>query len=435
MSVVETEGSLARPAVYGIAVRAIGLALGLATAMFLARHLAAEDLGNYQSVLAICIVLAGQSSALVERPASRRIAASDRGDRSALSQEVASAHLVAGTVVLATSLLLVASSLLPGVPDSTRAVLRVVGLVVPALAVQSLRQWIALPLQGVAASLGPEQLGQPLVFLGVAGLAASLGWLGPMEALVIYAFACWFVWLVSSWRSGLLVHLVEGVRRLPAVRSHRARMREGRPFVVLAAVGVLPVYATVPLVAALLGSADAGRTAIAVQLSGLVGVPLQMVSLAMMPRCARLHRDRNTAALDGLVRRACTISLVFGLVLAALLLVSLDTILRLLGPSFAAASGLVVVLVLGQLLSAALGPNGPTLQMIGLERQAVRIESLATVLRLVAVAVAAALGSTLGVAFAITVTVMLRNLLLSATLYRRAGILTLPVLSRGHVAG
>ena len=121
---------------------------------------------------------------------------------------------------------------------------------------------------------------------------------------------------------------------------------------------------------------------------------------------------------------------VSGLGLAVLLLVSLDTIVGVLGPSFAPMSDLVPVLVFGQLVNAALGPNGPTLQMIGLERDAAWVETASTVVRLVAVALAAAFGSIFGVAIAVTVTTILRNLLLSATLHRRVGILTLPQLPR-----
>lgn len=422
--------SLARPTAKGIAVRAAGMALSLAVAIFLARRLAAEDLGAYQGVLSICIILGGLASATVERPASRRISALDDDDREELPNEVALAHLVAGAAVLAIVVALLAGSFLPGLSGSARVTMRLVALVAPGIAVLSLRQWIALPLQGVAASLAPEQVGQPILFLAVAGLAANRAGLDPVEALVIYAAVSWATWLLSSWRSGLLTLLRAGLRALPRRPNLRPRFREGRPFVLLTTVGVLPVYATVPLVAALLDLADAGRLAIAMQVTGLVAVPLQIVSQAILPQCTRLHRDGETRALNTLVRSASTISLVLGLVLATALLVGRDTILSALGPSFAATSELIPILVVGQLVNAALGPNGPTMQMIGLEREAAWLESVATVFRLVAVVIAASIGNIVGVAFAITVTTTLRNVLLSTSLYRRAGILTLPQLPR-----
>jgi len=394
--------------------------------IFLARLLAAEDLGVYQGVLSISVIIGGLAAALAERPASRRIAAIKEKDSAELPTAIASAHILVALALLAIVFSLVVVSLLPGVPHATRVTLRVVSLVAPALAIQSLRQWIALPLRGVAASLGPEQIAQPIVFVGLAGIVATSTILGPFETLLIYSCACWLVWLVASWRSGLLVHLRDGAR----ARSHgpglRSCLREGRPFLLLTAVGVLPIYATVPLVAALLGAADAGRLAIALQLTGLVVVPLQITSLAVMPQIARLHRDSDMGAVAALVRTASTISLALGLGLAALLLISANTILGTLGPSFAATSDLIPVLVLGQLINAAFGPNGPTLQMVGLERTAAWIETAATLLRLGAVAFAAAAGNVLGVALAITVTTMLRNLLLSTTLFRQAGIITLP---------
>jgi O-antigen/teichoic acid export membrane protein len=422
--------SLARSTAAGIAVRAVGMALGLAMAIFLARTLAAEELGAYQGVLSICIILGGLASATSERPATRRIAALDDADATGLRSEIAMAHVVAGVAVLAVVLALVAASLVPAVPDTARATLLVAALVTPVVAVLSLRQWIALPLQGVAASLGPEQIGQPILFIGVASFTAHQAGLGPFRALAVYAVVGWAVWLLSSWRAGLLALLREGIRDLPSKQSVRRRFREGRPFVVLTMVGVLPTYATVPIVAALLDLSDAGRLAIALQLTGIVVVPLQIVSLATMPTCATLHRDGDTAAIDTLVRTASTLSLAGGVALTVPLLLGLDPILRVLGPSFAASSSLVSILVIGQLVNAGLGPNGPTLQMIGLEREVVWVETAATILRLVAVVVAARAGSIVGVAFAITVTTALRNLALSTTLYRRAGILTLPHIPR-----
>ena len=426
----EVSQSLAQSTAYGIAVRATGMASGLVVAVFLARNLEAEDLGAYQGVLSICIILGGLAASTAERPASRRIAALDDHDRTGLPAEIGVAHLVVGTAMFAIVVVLLLASLAPGVPEATRVTMRLAALVAPGVAVLSLRQWIALPLQGVAASLGPEQIAQPIAFLGLAGLVAFHAGLGPAEALVIYAFVGWVVWVVASWRSGLLALVRAGLRTLPSRADMRQRFSEGRPFVLLTTVGVLPVYAIVPLVATLHGLADAGRLAIAVQLTVLVAVPLQIVSLAIMPRCARLHRDDDIRGLDTLVRTASTISFVAGLGLAALLLVSLDSIVGVLGPSFAPISDLVPVLVFGQLINAALGPNGPTLQMIGLERDAAWVETASTVVRLVAVALAAAFGSIFTVAIAITATTILRNLLLSATLHRRVGILTLPQLRR-----
>jgi len=426
MSRLGAARELARPTAYGIAVRAAGLFLGLLASIFLARMLAAEDLGVYQGVLSSSIIIGGLAAALAERPAARRIAAIEDRESDELPTEIASAHVLVGLALSALVFALVTASFLPGVPHATRVTLRVLALVAPAMAIQSLRQWIALPLRGVAASLGPEQIAQPIVFVGLVGIVASRTTLGPFETLLIYSFACWLVWLVGSWRSGLLAQLREGARAIPRGLGLRPRLREGRPFLLLSAVGVLPIYATVPMVAALLGAGDAGRLAIALQLTGLIGIPLQISSLAIMPQSATLHRDNATEALGALVRSASTISFALGLGLAGLLLVSAGTILSLLGPSFAATSELIPLLVLGQLVNATLGPNGPTLQMVGLERTAARIEAATTVVRLAAVAVAAATGNILGVALAITVTTMLRNLLLSTTLYRQVGIITLP---------
>ena len=171
MSGREVARSLARPTINGIAVRAVGLTFGLGVAAFLARNLGAQDLGAYQGVLSIGVILGSLAAATAERPVSRRIAGLDEEDPKELPREVLLAHVVVAIAIVAIVLVLAAGSLLPAIPEEVRMTLRLAALVAPGIAILSLRQWIALPLQVVAASLAPEQLGQPIVFPGVAWLA------------------------------------------------------------------------------------------------------------------------------------------------------------------------------------------------------------------------------------------------------------------------
>lgn len=432
MSGAEVSRWLARPSGSGAVVRATGLGLGLVVAVFLARTLGAQDLGVYQAVLSIAVILGSLTAATAERPAARDVAALDADERDEVGYVVARAHMVVALALVVIVALTLAISFLPVVAESLRGTLRLAALIAPGLALLSLRQWLALPLQGVAKSLFPEQVAQPVLFLALAGLVAYQAGLVPTSALLCYALVVWIVWLIASYRSGILGLLREGLRQKPWVPGLATGMRDGRHFVLLTAGTVLPVYATVPLVAALLNPTDAGLLAISLQLTGLVAVPLQVVSLAMMPHCVRLYRSGDSAGLNTLVRAACSISAAAAVVLAVVLLLSLDTILTMLGPSFAAAGPLVPVLVIGQLVNATLGPNGPTLQMIGAEREVGWIEALVTVVRLAAVALAAIAGSVFAVAVVVTLTVILRNLMLSITLHRKTAILTLPTLSWGH---
>ena len=428
MSDADPAPSLLGPTAWGIAVRAAGMALGFGVALFLARVLGAEDLGAYQGVLSIAIILASVAAATAERPAARRIAALPADDPEALGAEVGLAHLVVGLATLSIVVTMLVASLVPSVPDGAAITLRLAAFVVPGLALISLRQWIALPLRGVAVSIGPEQVALPLAFVGLLGLVRQQAELGASEALLAYAAACWLVWLVTIWWSGLLGFVGDSLRSRPADLGGvvRARAREGRSFVVLAIVSVIPIYATVPLVAVLLDLEAAGQLAIGLQLAGLVAVPLQIVNLVVVPRCAKLHQDGDIVGLEALVRTASGLSLGLGLGLALVVLLAVDSILGLLGPSFDAAGELLPILVVGQLINAAFGPNSPALQMIGRDRDAARAESVATVARFIIVACAALAGSLLGVALANAATTALRNVLLSTLLYRRTGILSLP---------
>ncbi len=419
---------LTRPTAYGLGVRGLGIALRVMVAVFLARALGARELGAYQGVLSIGIILASLAAANAELPASRRIAAIPGDDRPALANEVGVAHLVVGLVTAVIAVTLAAVGVLAPVSVATSRTLFLVAAVTPGLAAVSLRQWIALPLRGVAASLGPEQVGLPVVFVGLAMLLSLSAELDAPEGLLAYALACWMTWVLAAWWSGILSLLVEGIRAsgTSLVGSLRPRLREGRSFVVLALVGPVSAYAIVPLVAALLSLSSAGRLAIALQMAGLASVPLQIVSLAIMPRVAALRPTGDLAGVIEVVRTGSALSLGLGLGIAVIVLVSMGPVLDILGPSFAAAVDLIPVLLVGELVSAASGANSPTLVMLGMERDGVRMETVATIVRFVAIAVAASVGDILTVAWAIAATTALRNVLLSTLLHRRTGILSLP---------
>lgn len=419
---------LARSAVRGLLVRSVGLALGFVSAAVLARTLGAEGLGAYQGTLALGVIGGGLAAAITERPTTRRLATLDPVvGKPTVAAEIQVAHVAAGLAVIAVVLGLLVASVVPGVPDAWRAALRVAALITPGAALLSLRQWIALPLRGVAASIAPEQIAAPILFLVLLGAVSTRFLVRAEVVAVLYALATMVVWIVAAWRLGVLAAIRRArrpTRWLPVLVD---RVREGRPFVGLTTWGLLPVYATIPIVAALGDVADAGRFAVAQQVAGLVGVPLQIVSLAAMPRCARLHAEGDDVGLAKVVRLACGLSLGLGGLCALVLAIGIEPILAVFGPGFAAAAQLVAVLVAGQLVNAALGPNGPTLQMIGREHDARRIEAATTVVRLVAVAVAASAGSAVAVAGVVAATTVARNVALTVTLHHRSGILALPL--------
>lgn len=426
MNPTDVVRSLIKPALSGGAVRAVGVVFSLGLGLFLARTLGPEQLGAYQATLSVSIILGAIGIAGTAQPSVRRIATLTGGDEAALAREVALAHLQTGVALMAIEVALLAGAVIAGASGPTRSLLLHAALVVPGLALLSLRQWIALPLKGAAWSLAPEQIGLPIVIAVLVLLVAGPDGLAASAALVMYAMACGLVWLVTGWRSGLLALLLRGLRPSPAVADLRARFGAGRPFVILAIVDMLSQYTAVPLVAGLLNLESAGQLAIATQFATFVGLPLQVISLTVIPRCVQLHRDRDLVGLETLVRAVSALSFVLSASLAIGLGLFFDVVLDVVGPGFGQSGQLLPIVIIGQLINAASGPNGSTLWAIGRERDVVRVQSVATTLHLAAVAGAAFSGSVVGVALAMVASNAIRNVMMSVVLYRRVGVVLLP---------
>jgi O-antigen/teichoic acid export membrane protein len=418
--------SLIKPTLSGGAVRAAGVAFSFGVGLFVARTLGPEQLGAYQATLSVSIILAAIGIAGTAQPSMRRIAALTDGEGMGISREVALAHVQTGVALLVIEVALLSGAAFAGASDATQSLLLHVAMLIPGLALLSLRQWIALPVQGTAGSLAPEQIGLPVVFALLVLLVAGPAGLAASEALVMYALACGLVWLVTAWQSGLLALLFRGLQPGPAVADLPARFRVGRPFVILALVDMLSTYTVVPLVAGLLNLESAGQLAMATQFAMLVGLPLQVISLTIMSQCIQLHRDHDVGGLESLVRTAATLSFGLSAVLAIGLYLFFDVVLGVVGPGFGQSGQLLPILIVGQLINAVTGPNGPTLWVVGRESDVVRVQSVAAILHLGAVAGAAYSGSVVGVAVAVVAASAIRNVLMSLVLYRRVGVVLLP---------
>ena len=174
--------------------------------------------------------------------------------------------------------------------------------------------------------------------------------------------------------------------------------------------------------AQMLSAADAGLYRVGVQ----IAMALQVIANALFSVysaqiSAAFHaEDRARAA--RLARSAVRISSAIAIPTALILLAAAPFILDQIGPEFSGALPVLIVLIFGQLAFTLTGPCGLVLAMSGNERINLAITIGGTVLVLVAVPIAAYFFGLTGIAVAMSVTLLLRNLIAYAVVRQKEGI-------------
>lgn len=147
----------------------------------------------------------------------------------------------------------------------------------------------------------------------------------------------------------------------------RDRLRDGLPFVSVS-IGAVILQRCLPLViAAACGFQATALFAIGLQYAALPEIPLGIVNLCMIPRCARCFQQGDTAAARHIVRLAATLTVGVALVLSLLTWLLAPTLLALLGRSFQGVEAIFPTLLLAAIVNAVAGPAIPVMQTMKLE--------------------------------------------------------------------
>lgn len=256
------------------------------------------------------------------------------------------------------------------VNDSKGELLRpvLVGLLlVPIVALTSIRQAAMQGLGRVVLARIPETLVAPAVFLGFIGGAylvarhsISATWVIGLQAV---AFLAAFVLGAAILRRSLPHH----AKTEQPEHAMREWVRSALPLLLFSAIQALNAQVEVILLGAIKSSRDAGLFSVAVRASGIVPFVLLAAGYPLSPMIARLHASGETALLRKTVRRAAIGIFVASLPLAVGVVVFARPLLALFGGEFKGGVTALVVLSVGQLVYAAMGLAGTVLVMTGNE--------------------------------------------------------------------
>lgn len=272
---------------------------------------------------------------------------------------------------------------------------------------------------GVISAVAPERLVRDGLMLAIVLLAAAFSVTSPDATTVLSAL------LISSVATAGL--LLWSALKLwpPQLRSAelayvpRDWWHLAFPVMIMTGVDVILNRAGLIL---LVWSGDthaAGIFALGLNLALLLILPRMAVGTFFAPNVSRLHASQDGKALQSLFARATVLTTAGTITLALPLLLLTEPLLRFFGEEFAAAAPITQVLVAGQIVAAAMGPQQSLLTMTGRERVAATLMVIGALINVMGCALGIALYGAMGAAVATAATSIIWNGAMTIYISRR----------------
>ncbi len=333
--------------------------------MLLAAWMGAEAFGLYSYAWAWVAVIAtiaglGFGSTSVRFLASYRIEQSSARIRGLLGFGRA-LTLSAGTVAAAGSIVL-ASVLANDSPYLNS--LRLALVAVPALAFLQLEAAYARAFNWMTLSTLAEQIGRPVLLIV---LGAALYEFGGRPTAEAYVVACLLAYVIATFVQHVVVD--RRLRRVmgagPGERETALWMRVSAALLVISGSQMIRINTDLVLVGTLLEPAELGIYTAAVRTATLVSFALGIGSVVAQPHLSALHSRRDRAELKRFLAATTRWIFVASLLAGIVVVVFGARILEFFGPDFTSGYPSLLILTLGHVLVAVLGPLTSFLMMTG----------------------------------------------------------------------
>jgi O-antigen/teichoic acid export membrane protein len=416
--------ALARSSVYGLLIYVIGAGLTFLVQLLIARLLHAEGYGIYSYVWAwVSLLSYGATLGFVgfvlrftsSYRASEQWSLMSGSIRFALKRSLA-ASLAISTIGLLT-LWLRSDHLQPEF-----AVSMAIGLVtVPLVTLHLVGASIVRVFGGFIAAVIPERVFRDTLLLAILGIAAwSAVWPFNVEAVLAGS-------LVANAATLALVAYAafrrwpEQIKRIKPDYLPQGWWAFAFPVMIMLGLDILIMRSGVLVLGWRGAIAEAGIFALGFNLAMLVQLSRAAVGIYFSPAASELHARGDFAGLQSLFARATMLSVVGGAILTVPVLLLTHPLLRLFGHDFDSAVRIVQILVIGQFIVAAAGPQQTLLTMTGHERSAAATMLVFTTLTFVGCGIATINHGAMGAAVATAVTLVAWNLTMAIQIERRLG--------------
>ena len=344
-------------------VRGLGMVALFGFEVTLARWLGAGGYGAFSFALAVAMVVSRLAPLGWLNASTRYVSAFVSSHQLGLLRgTLIMAHAVTGFGLAISALLL----MLLGLTWQSATLALYIPHILPlmfALTVVELHRYV---LRG----LHSGDLGEALSVLFLPVLAAASVWIfgirDPATATYAYSLACLPLILLST--IAIAYRIPAGVWRVPA----RYQMRDWSAAGLAMLVGSLSDELTTRMAVIILGTLgnehEAGLYQAAARLALLNVFVLRVVTPVAAPTISALHQEGKFTELRSMFGRLCLMSLIGTLPIFVLFQLAAEPVLGWFGPEFTEAGGVLRLLSVGYLVSAATGPCATALMMIGRER-------------------------------------------------------------------
>lgn len=329
----------------------------------------------------------------------------------------------AASIVLASIGTAVIVALADHLPDAKEAGLLIGMATIPAMTMYLISAALVRAFGGVATALLPERIVRDALLSALVAIMAAFA-IRPVDAPGVLTAL-----LVSSMLTAALA-LVLMLRILPAhLRGMRPAFSVAQwcttllPLTVLSLLDILMVRTGVILLGWLEHIREAGIFALGFSIATLILLPRVAVATMFAPTAADLHAREDHIGLQRLFARAALLSFAVSGLLAAPLLIFMEPVLRFFGDDFAQGAQIARLLVIGQLIAAAMGPQQHLLTMTGEERVAALEMAVSAGLNVAGCFIAIKLFGAIGAAAVTTLVIVIWSAIMAVSIYRRLNLL------------
>ena len=414
--------TLARGAGIAFVIQATGTGLKYLTQILLARWMGASEYGIYAyaftwaNLLSVFATLGFTTGVLRFVP--EYLAKKDWVHLRGLIRRVRQIVFLAGIVLAAVSGLVLLSLRSPQMDVS--ALLLGMGLV-PLLALTSVQTEIVRGTQRIALAYTLPMLLQPVLALGTAFFLLNV--LGALTGVATIGASVFAVLAVLGIQSRGLIRVVprEALLASPSYETVRW-LRVSFPLLLVSGSLIVLNQADILMIGIFIGPKEAGIYTAATKTAALVSFVLVAVNAIAAPMISELHAKRDCEKLQEMVNTATrwmfwpSLGVTLGLMLFG------GAILGLFGPEFVAGWRALLLLALGQIVNATVGPVGYLLSLTGFQGLCARVYVCSAFVNVVLNIVAIPMFGIVGAALSTAITMVLWNIWLHALVVRELGV-------------
>lgn len=244
-----------------------------------------------------------------------------------------------------------------------------------------------------------------------------------------YAVAAWLIALQAALQAkrwcSVNVSSDDSLKEFQPV-SKKGFMRTSRDFLITNMARLMQSVLGVMTAGFVLNSAELGYFKSAQQVAVLISFVLVVINAVFPPRFAALYHRGEMSELAKLARQGVVLGTLIATPFLLVCLVWPSWVLSWFGEGFSAAENLLRVIAISQLVNVMTGSVGFLLNMTGHEKLMRNISLLSNFVGLLAFATLPYLFGAIGAAFALSIIMVLQNVLAMFFVWRRLGIWTIP---------